>query len=91
MKFFKGSGFTKCQTIIETIVRTNRTILRLNITDFNLSQLVRRLRKTVCNNWDVIGQEVELLICYKTDLGYMAIINETHWGMLFFKNVFPDF
>ena len=34
------------------------------------------------------GQAVELLICARTDLGYKAIVNNTHWGMLFHDNVF---
>ena len=37
------------------------------------------------------GQEVELLICDRTDLGLKAIINNRHWGVLYqnelFKNV----
>ncbi len=34
------------------------------------------------------GQEVELLICSKTDIGYKAIIDNTHWGVLYFNEVF---
>lgn len=34
------------------------------------------------------GQEVALLIGSKTDLGFKAIINETHWGMLYKNEVF---
>ncbi len=34
------------------------------------------------------GQPVELLICAKTDLGYKAIVNGTHWGMVFHNKVF---
>tara|TARA_B100001964_G_scaffold171986_1_gene189287 strand:- start:3817 stop:4653 length:837 start_codon:yes stop_codon:yes gene_type:complete len=34
------------------------------------------------------GQEVELLICNQTDIGYKAIINGTHWGVLYFNEVF---
>ena len=41
-------------------------------------------------NYDA-GQEVELLICDRTDLGLKAIINNRHWGVLYqnelFKNV----
>ncbi len=37
------------------------------------------------------GQEVDLLICDRTDLGLKAIINNRHWGVLYqnelFKNV----
>jgi uncharacterized protein len=34
------------------------------------------------------GQEVELLICDQTDIGYKAIINGTHWGVLYSNEVF---
>jgi len=34
------------------------------------------------------GQEVELLICSQTDIGYKAIINGTHWGVLYSNEVF---
>ncbi|MCR4345089.1 MAG: S1-like domain-containing RNA-binding protein [Candidatus Scalindua sp.] len=34
------------------------------------------------------GQEVELLICNQTDIGYKAIINGTHWGILYSNEVF---
>ncbi len=33
-------------------------------------------------------QEVELLICNQTDIGYKAIINGTHWGVLYSNEVF---
>jgi uncharacterized protein len=35
-----------------------------------------------------VGQEVDLLICARTELGYKAIVDGTHWGMIFHKNVF---
>lgn len=34
------------------------------------------------------GDAVDLLICSKTDLGYKAIINGTHWGVIFHNEVF---
>ncbi len=34
------------------------------------------------------GQEVELFICNQTDIGYKAIINSSHWGVLHFNEVF---
>ncbi len=34
------------------------------------------------------GQEVNLLICNQTDIGYKAIINNTHWGVLYKNEVF---
>jgi len=37
-----------------------------------------------------VGQEVDLLICSKTDIGYKAIINNTHWGLLFANEVFTN-
>lgn len=35
-----------------------------------------------------IAQQVDLLICDKTDLGYKAIIDGRHWGVLFYNAVF---
>ena len=35
-----------------------------------------------------VGQAVDLLICAKTDLGYKAIVDGTHWGLLFHNNVY---
>jgi predicted RNA-binding protein (virulence factor B family) len=34
------------------------------------------------------GEKVDLLIGAKTDLGYKAIINGTHWGVIFHNEVF---
>lgn len=34
------------------------------------------------------GQEVNLIIKDKTDLGYKAIINEKHWGVIYKNEVF---
>ncbi len=34
------------------------------------------------------GEEVSLLIAEKTDLGYKAIIQNTHWGMIYENEVF---
>jgi uncharacterized protein len=34
------------------------------------------------------GQEVDLLICTQTEIGYKAIINNTHWGVLYKNEVF---
>ena len=36
------------------------------------------------------GEEVDLLICNRTDMGYKAIVNNSHWGMLFKNEVFTD-
>ena len=36
------------------------------------------------------GQEVKLLICNQTDIGYKAIINGTHWGVLYSNEVFQS-
>ena len=33
-------------------------------------------------------QEVDLLICDRTDLGYKAIINNAHWGLIYADEVF---
>lgn len=35
-----------------------------------------------------VGQSVDLFIAAKTDLGYKAIINGRHWGMLYSNEVF---
>ena len=34
------------------------------------------------------GEKVQLLICDKTDLGFKAIVNSRHWGILFYNEVF---
>jgi len=34
------------------------------------------------------GQKVSLIIADKTDLGYKAVINHTHWGMLYHNELF---
>ncbi len=34
------------------------------------------------------NEKVDLLICARTDLGYKAIINGTHWGMIFHNEAF---
>ena len=36
------------------------------------------------------GQAVDLLICAKTDLGYKAIINNTHFGLLYKNEIFQE-
>ncbi|MFO8022389.1 MAG: S1-like domain-containing RNA-binding protein [Perlabentimonas sp.] len=35
-----------------------------------------------------VGEEVDLLIYNKTDLGYSAIVNNAHWGVLYENEVF---
>jgi predicted RNA-binding protein (virulence factor B family) len=50
------------------------------------TKLDRFLNKTAAHY--TAGQAVDLLICDKTDLGYKAIVNGTHWGMLFHDRVF---
>jgi predicted RNA-binding protein (virulence factor B family) len=34
------------------------------------------------------SEKVQLLICDKTDLGYKAIVNGRHWGIIFYNEVF---
>ncbi len=34
------------------------------------------------------NEEVDLIICAKTDLGYKAIINNSHWGVIYKNEVF---
>ena len=50
------------------------------------AKLDRFLNRTAGNY--AAGQAVELLICARTDLGYKAIVDNTHWGMLFHSNVY---
>lgn len=37
-----------------------------------------------------IGQEVELIVKAETDLGYKAIVNGKHWGVLYWNEVFKE-
>jgi predicted RNA-binding protein (virulence factor B family) len=37
-----------------------------------------------------VGDKVDILIADKTDLGFKAIINDKHWGVLFESEVFGD-
>lgn len=37
-----------------------------------------------------LGEEVDLLIAGQTDLGYKAIIDNSHWGMIFKNEVFQN-
>jgi predicted RNA-binding protein (virulence factor B family) len=50
------------------------------------SKLDKFLDKTEANYAE--GDAVDLLICAKTDLGYKAIINGAHWGVIFHNEVF---
>ncbi len=50
------------------------------------SRLDRVISKTPSDFYD--GQEVELIIAGDTDLGYKAIVNHTHWGVLYENEVF---
>ena len=36
------------------------------------------------------GEEIEIIIAQKTDLGYKVIINETHWGLIFKNEIFGN-
>lgn len=36
------------------------------------------------------GQQVDLMVCIETELGYKAIINGLHWGMLYKNEVFQS-
>ncbi len=35
-----------------------------------------------------VGEEVDLIICAKTNLGYKVVVNNSHWGMVFKNEVF---
>ncbi|WP_094752169.1 CvfB family protein [Psychromonas sp. CD1] len=52
------------------------------------SKLDRFLDKTPADY--KVGEKVDLLIAGKTDLGFKAIINHQHWGVLFESEVFGD-
>ncbi len=36
------------------------------------------------------GEEVDIIVCCKSPLGYKAIINESHWGLLYENQVFEN-
>lgn len=36
------------------------------------------------------GEEVDLIIAHQTDIGYNAIVNNTHWGILYKNEVFQQ-
>ncbi len=36
------------------------------------------------------GEEVDLLICEQTDLGYKAVVNHSHWGVIYKNEVFQQ-
>ncbi|MCK4839065.1 MAG: GntR family transcriptional regulator, partial [Desulfobulbaceae bacterium] len=36
------------------------------------------------------GEGVELLICEQTDLGYKAVVNHSHWGVIYKNEVFQQ-
>ncbi len=50
------------------------------------SKLDKFLDKTEANYEP--GEKVDLLVCAKTDLGYKAIINGAHWGVVFHNEAF---
>jgi predicted RNA-binding protein (virulence factor B family) len=52
------------------------------------AKLDRFLNKTPAEY--AVGEEVDLLITRRTDLGYNAIINNAHWGVLYKNEVFQD-
>ena len=37
-----------------------------------------------------VGEKVDLLIADRTDIGFKAIINHKHWGVIFENDVFGD-
>lgn len=36
------------------------------------------------------GEEVDLFVCEKTDLGYKVVVNNSHWGMVYKNEVFRN-
>ncbi|HSH69861.1 MAG TPA: S1-like domain-containing RNA-binding protein [Deferrisomatales bacterium] len=37
-----------------------------------------------------VGEEVDLFLCAKTDLGYRAAVNDAHWGLIYDNEIFQD-
>jgi len=37
-----------------------------------------------------VGEEVELFVCDRTELGYRAAVNDAHWGLLYENEVFQE-
>ncbi|QIZ77466.1 S1 RNA-binding domain-containing protein [Ferrimonas lipolytica] len=52
------------------------------------AKIDRFLDKTPANYSN--GEKVSLLIAGKSDIGYKAIINNEHWGVIYFDSVFKD-
>ncbi|MCP3929819.1 MAG: GntR family transcriptional regulator [Bacteroidetes bacterium] len=48
---------------------------------------LNRLLKVKSEGFEV-GQEVEIIVAQRTDLGYKVIVNETYWGLIFTNKVF---
>ncbi|MGI5309488.1 CvfB family protein [Rheinheimera sp. WS51] len=50
------------------------------------TKLDRHLHKTPANY--KVGDRVDIIISEQTDLGYKAVVNQTHWGVLYKNEVF---
>lgn len=77
----------------ERMQEGKRYIVYINLDDEGRLVATSRIDRFL-DKWPVKyeeGQEVDLLICDRTDLGLKAIINNRHWGVLYknelFKNV----
>ena len=53
------------------------------------AKLDKYIEKEIDEDYKV-GEEVDLLICNETDMGYNAIINNTHWGLLYHNELFQE-
>ncbi|MGE5086102.1 MAG: S1 RNA-binding domain-containing protein [Bacillota bacterium] len=51
-------------------------------------RLERHISKEPANY--TTGQEVNLLVASKTDLGFKALVNKAHWGMIYANEVFDN-
>lgn len=51
------------------------------------SSKVDRFLKSLNDDFET-GMSVDLMVHSRTDLGYKCIINQTHWGILFYEDVF---
>lgn len=52
------------------------------------TKLTQYVSDEMQNNEFTVGQKVQLLITDQTDLGIKAIVNHTHWGLLYENEVF---
>lgn len=69
--------------------RTVRVFLDVQTNRVAASSKINRFLDKTPANYEP-GQEVNLLICNRTELGYRAIINNAHWGLILAHEVFEN-